>query len=184
VPKPAGRNFRCPHCGQTGHRDLIAAASIAARAPGGGTIPSLSQEARITHRRAGRHLPGVHPARREPRRRSSSRPATRRHLAGTGPPLVSPTPEADADIRGVARVTREEHASLRHLVNDLRVGALWVHEVKSLGQASLRCRLHEETEFRCALSGLVGLAGLEPATSATQTRRASQTALQPVRGTV
>jgi IS605 OrfB family transposase len=184
VPKPAGRNFRCPHCGQTGHRDLIAAASIAARAPGGGTIPSLSQEARITHRRAGRHLPGVHPARRDPRRRSSSRPATRRHLAGTGPPLVSPTPEADGDIRGVARVTREEHASLRHLVNDLRVGALWVHEVKSLGQASLRCRLHEETEFRCALSGLVGLAGLEPATSATQTRRASQTALQPVRGTV
>ena len=33
----------------------------------------------------------------------------------------------------------------------------------------------------CGATGLVGLAGFEPATSATQTRRASQTALQPVR---
>ena len=31
VPKPAGRVFSCPHCGQTGHRDLVAAANIAAR---------------------------------------------------------------------------------------------------------------------------------------------------------
>ena len=31
VPKPAGRNFTCPHCGQGGHRNLVAAASIAAR---------------------------------------------------------------------------------------------------------------------------------------------------------
>jgi IS605 OrfB family transposase len=58
VPKPAGRVFCCPHCGQAGHRDLIAAANIAARA-GGGTIPETS--AGITHRRAGTHLPGVHP---------------------------------------------------------------------------------------------------------------------------
>ena len=35
-----------------------------------------------------------------------------------------------------------------------------------------------------AAAGLVGLAGFEPATSATQTRRASQAALQPVRGRV
>jgi putative transposase len=25
VPKPAGRNFRCPHCGHQGHRDLVLA---------------------------------------------------------------------------------------------------------------------------------------------------------------
>jgi IS605 OrfB family transposase len=75
VPKPAGRVFTCPHCGQAGHRDLIAAANIAARA-GGGTIPVLSS-AGITHRRAGAHLPGVHPARRDPRRRPPSRPAAR-----------------------------------------------------------------------------------------------------------
>ena len=39
VPKPAGRVFSCPHCGQAGHRDLVAAANIAARA-GGGIIPA------------------------------------------------------------------------------------------------------------------------------------------------
>jgi IS605 OrfB family transposase len=54
VPKPAGRNFSCPHCGQDGHRDLVAAASIAARAPGGGTIPALPDRAGITHRTGSR----------------------------------------------------------------------------------------------------------------------------------
>ena len=75
VPKPAGRVFACLHCGQSGHRDLIAAANIAARA-GGGTIPVVAM-AGITHRRAGAHLPGVSPARRDPRRRHTSRPAPR-----------------------------------------------------------------------------------------------------------
>ena len=56
VPKPAGRNFRCPHCGHGGHRDLVAAANIAARS-GGGTIPAMPSAAGITHRRAGAHLP-------------------------------------------------------------------------------------------------------------------------------
>jgi putative transposase len=101
VPKPAGRNFSCPHCGQQGHRDLVAAASIAARAPGGGIIPAVPHGPGITHRRAGAHLPGVHPARRDPRRRPSSRPANRRHLAGTGPPPVPP--HETAAKRGVAR---------------------------------------------------------------------------------
>jgi IS605 OrfB family transposase len=99
VPKPAGRVFRCPHCGQGGHRDLVAAASIAARGPGGGTIPAIPTGAGITHRRAGRHLPGVHPARRDPRRRPPSRPPATGHLAGTGPPRTSPS----GDARGVAR---------------------------------------------------------------------------------
>ena len=67
VPKPAGRNFACPHCGLQGHRDLVAAASIAARAPGGGIIPPVPSGTGVTHRRAGRHLPGVHPARRSNR---------------------------------------------------------------------------------------------------------------------
>jgi IS605 OrfB family transposase len=83
VPKPAGRVFSCPHCGHGGHRDLVAAANIAARA-GGGTIPALPA-ARITHRRAGAHLPGVHPARRDPRRRPHRGPPNG-PLAGTGPP--------------------------------------------------------------------------------------------------
>jgi transposase len=100
VPKPAGRNFSCPHCGHEGHRDLIAAASIAARAPGGGTIPATPQRAGISHRRAGAHLPGVHPARRDPRRRPPSRPAPRGHPAGTGPPPAPPLPAGPAAARG------------------------------------------------------------------------------------
>ena len=114
VPKPAGRNFCCPHCGHQGHRDLIAAASIAARAPGGGTIPATPQGAGITHRRAGTHLPGVHPARRDPRRGPPSRPAPRRHLAGTGPPPAPPPAGTGGGERGVARGHREEHASPQH----------------------------------------------------------------------
>ena len=88
VPKPAGRNFTCPHCGQGGHRDLVAAASIADRGPGGGIIPEVPAGAGITHRRTGAHLPGVHPARRDPRRRPPSRPKT----AGTWPAPARPTP--------------------------------------------------------------------------------------------
>ena len=89
VPKPAGRVFCCPHCGHSGHRDLVAAANIAARA-GGGTIPAAAA-AGITHRRAGTHLPGVHPARRDPRRRPHRGPPEG-PLAGTGPPRTAPTP--------------------------------------------------------------------------------------------
>jgi len=90
VPKPAGRVFCCPHCGQAGHRDLVAAANIAARA-GGGTIPA-EMSGGITHRRAGTHLPGVHPARRDPRRRPHRGPP-HGPLAGTGPPRQpSPLP--------------------------------------------------------------------------------------------
>jgi len=106
VPKPAGRNFRCPHCGHHGHRDLVAAANIAAR-NGGGPIPPAPQGTGITHRRAGAHLPGVHPARRDPRRRPPSRPPAHGPLAGTGPPLQATSP------RGVARHPSEEPASRR-----------------------------------------------------------------------
>ena len=96
VPKPAGRDFYCPHCGHAGNRDLVAAANIAARA-GGGTIPAVAG-AGITHRRAGMHLPGVHPARRDPRRRRHPGPSEG-PLAGTGPP------RAVLAAQGVARLT-------------------------------------------------------------------------------
>jgi IS605 OrfB family transposase len=61
VPKPDGRRFRCPFCKLHGHRDLVGAANIAAKAGGGTTsvgVPTL-----VEHRRA-----GVVPARRDRRR--------------------------------------------------------------------------------------------------------------------
>lgn len=68
VPKPAGRVLACRQCQFAGHRDLAAAATIATRLPGGGaTTPRVPGV--VTHRRAGRHLPGVVSARRDPRRR-------------------------------------------------------------------------------------------------------------------
>jgi len=72
IPRPAGRVLACPACQFTGHRDLSAAASIAARL-GGGTTPAIP--AGVTHRRAGAHLPGVAPSRRDPRRRAHHRGA-------------------------------------------------------------------------------------------------------------
>jgi len=74
IPKPAGRVMACPACQYTGHRDLAAAASIAARSGGGTTSATLP--AGVTHRRAGAHLPGVSPARRDPRRRTHHRGAS------------------------------------------------------------------------------------------------------------
>jgi len=97
VPKPAGRVLTCPHCQFTGHRDLVAAAHIAAR-NGGGTTPVVPAD--VTHRRAGSHLPGVSPARRDPRRRphhGRGRGSPGRHR----PAPPNPTPGR----RGVARLT-------------------------------------------------------------------------------
>ncbi|MEV0430878.1 transposase [Micromonospora sp. NPDC050495] len=71
VPKPRGRTLFCPHCTFTGHRDLVAAATIATRTPGGGTTtptPPAVVPRVVTHRRAGRHLPGAGQSRRDPRR--------------------------------------------------------------------------------------------------------------------
>ncbi len=96
VPKPSGRVLTCPHCPFTGHRDLVAAANIAARS-GGGTTPA-TVPAGVTHRRAGTHLPGVSPARRDPRRRPHH------GRARASPGRHRPAPPAPArDGRGVAR---------------------------------------------------------------------------------
>ena len=72
IPKPAGRLLTCSGCQFFGHRDLSAAASIAARL-GGGITPVIPAD--VTHRRAGAHLPGVAPSRRDPRRRAHQRGA-------------------------------------------------------------------------------------------------------------
>ena len=91
VPKPTGRQLLCPSCGHTGHRDLLAAANIAAR-HGGGTTPA-TLPAGVTHRRAGAHLPGVTPSRRDPRRRAHHRGARGspgRHLPARASPTGRP----------------------------------------------------------------------------------------------
>jgi putative transposase len=72
IPKPSGRVLACPACQHTGHRDLSAAANIAAKLGGGTT---LTIPVGVTHRRAGAHLPGVAPSRRDPRRRAHHRGA-------------------------------------------------------------------------------------------------------------
>jgi IS605 OrfB family transposase len=61
VPKPKGRRFRCPHCGYHGHRDLVGAYNIAAKAGGGGISTAVA--VLVEHRRA-----GIVPARRDRRR--------------------------------------------------------------------------------------------------------------------
>jgi IS605 OrfB family transposase len=70
IGKPAGRTMSCPHCTTTGHRDLYPAATIATRTPGSAptTTDAVVLPVVVTHRRAGRHLPGVGPTRRDPRR--------------------------------------------------------------------------------------------------------------------
>jgi putative transposase len=86
VPKPTGRQLSCPTCGHSGHRDLLAAANIAARL-GGGTTSTIPAD--VTHRRAGAHLPGVAPSRRDPRRRAHHRGA-RGSLGRHRPARTSP----------------------------------------------------------------------------------------------
>jgi putative transposase len=69
ITKPRGRVLTCPHCQFAGHRDLAAAYTIAGRTPAGvTTTPTRMVGGVVTHRRAGRHLPGVRTARRDPRR--------------------------------------------------------------------------------------------------------------------
>jgi Putative transposase DNA-binding domain len=110
VPRPAGRVLTCPHCTFTGHRDLVAAASIAARA-GGGTTPAITVPAGVTHRRAGNHLPGVSRARRDPRRRphhGRARGSPGRHRpALPSPPRAGTGGESLALRRGPRKHTDE-----------------------------------------------------------------------------
>ncbi|WP_344920665.1 transposase [Plantactinospora mayteni] len=93
IPKPRGRNLTCRHCTFAGHRDLVAAAIIATRTPGGGpttpptpaAVPVVSVGV-VTHRRAGRHLPGAGQSRRDPRRPPQHPGRRADRLASGGPP--------------------------------------------------------------------------------------------------
>jgi IS605 OrfB family transposase len=84
VGKPKGRNFSCPNCALAAHRDLVGAINIASRSPRGGINVDPAGLA-ITHRRAGRHLPGR--TRRDPRRVALER---RGRLVGRWPAVARP----------------------------------------------------------------------------------------------
>jgi IS605 OrfB family transposase len=81
VPKPAGRRLHCPHCSFQGHRDLVGAHNIAAKAGGGdiGTAVAVLVE----HRRA-----GIVPARRDRRRHQCDR-RRRRSCPAPGHPAAT-----------------------------------------------------------------------------------------------
>ncbi|MFB9334694.1 RNA-guided endonuclease InsQ/TnpB family protein [Actinoplanes octamycinicus] len=87
ITKPAGRTMRCRTCLFAGHRDLAAAFTIATRTPGGViTTPAGMPAGVVTHRRAGRHLPGAGRSRRDPRRPAA--PGSVGRLRPAPPPSV------------------------------------------------------------------------------------------------
>ena len=94
--RPAGRVFTCPHCHFTGHRDLVAAASIAAALAAGPRQPS----SRLTSPTAepGTTFP-VSPEHDVTRAAAPITAAPAGPLAGTGPPR----PPRPGFARGVAR---------------------------------------------------------------------------------
>jgi IS605 OrfB family transposase len=94
VPKPSGRVFSCPWCGQSGHRDVVGARNIAANS-GGVTRPP----GRVEHRRAGQP-----PARRDRRRHryDKRRQRRRRFCPAPGRP---PPPGDRESLAPTARTT-------------------------------------------------------------------------------
>ena len=99
IPKPAGRVLACPACRFTGHRDLSAAASIAARAAAGARPPS-----RLASRTAapGRTCP-VSPPRDVTHAAAPITAAPAGPLAGTGPPAPAPPGLARESLATPAR---------------------------------------------------------------------------------
>jgi IS605 OrfB family transposase len=103
VPKPSGRRFRCHHCKFFGHRDLVGAANIAARAGGGPTsagVPTL-----VEHRRA-----GIVPARRDRRRHLHDQ--RRRSCLASGPPPDDPVSGGCRSLCVPDLTPGEDHAAL------------------------------------------------------------------------
>jgi IS605 OrfB family transposase len=90
VPKPTGRGFRCRHCGFHGHRDLVGAANIAAKAGGGST--SIGVPMLVEHRRA-----GIVPVRRDRRRHLHDR--QRRSCLASGHPPDHPASRGCRSLR-------------------------------------------------------------------------------------
>jgi IS605 OrfB family transposase len=107
VVKPKGREFHCPHCGLHGHRDLVGARNIAAKAGGGPTsvgLPTL-----VEHRRA-----GTVPARRDRRRHLHDQHDQRRRRSCLAPghPEDGPASRGCRSPRVPDLAHGEDHAAL------------------------------------------------------------------------
>jgi putative transposase len=103
VAKPHGRRFACPHCGFRGHRDLVGAANIAAKAGGGPT--RVGVPTRVEHRRA-----GMVPARRDRRRHLHDR-RRRRFCLASGHPPDDPASRGCRSSRVPDLTLGEDHAA-------------------------------------------------------------------------
>jgi len=105
VPKPKGRRFHCPHCMLQGHRDLVGAHNIAAKAGGGPTSTDLP--VLIEHRRAGRM-----PARRDRRRHLHDQQRRRSCLTLGHPPASHRGRGCRSSDVGLSSSTGEDQAAL------------------------------------------------------------------------
>jgi IS605 OrfB family transposase len=103
VPKPNGRRFHCPHCMFQGHRDLVGAANIAARADGGPISVGLPML--VEHRRA-----GIVPARRDRRRHLHDQ--RRRSCLASGHPPDDPASRGCRSLRVPDLAPGEDQAAL------------------------------------------------------------------------
>jgi IS605 OrfB family transposase len=92
VHKPHGRNFHCPHCGFTGHRDLVGARNIAAA--GGGITSAIVL---VVHRRVGQV-----PARRDRRRHLHDQHRRRRSCSAPSHPKRQATGRRSTSVSGLA----------------------------------------------------------------------------------
>jgi IS605 OrfB family transposase len=104
VAKPTGRGFHCRHCGLEGHRDLVGARNIAAKAGGGSTsvgLPTL-----VEHRRA-----GMVPARRDRRRHLHDTQRRRRSCLASGHPPDDPASGGCRSPRVPDLTPGEDHAT-------------------------------------------------------------------------
>jgi IS605 OrfB family transposase len=98
VVKPRGRVMACKACSFVGHRDLAAAFTIATRTPGGASTTAPVSDVVVTHRRAGRHLPGAGLSRRDPRR-----PATGASRGSVGRLRPAPPPGGESLVTDTRR---------------------------------------------------------------------------------
>jgi transposase len=101
------RRFRCLRCGLQGHRDLVGAANIAAKAGGGPT--SVSLPTLVEHRRAGV------PARRDRRRHPHDQ--RRRSCLASGHPPDEPASRGCRSPRVPDLAFGEDHAALSDRAN-------------------------------------------------------------------